>query len=68
MLFSQKLFQRSDYKTLEFKYSMAQEKIEQLQKELNSIKLLKFLKVTQEGFPYFEGNPYFEAFRFKSSE
>ena len=62
MLFSQKLFQRSDYKTLEFKYSMAQEKIEQLQKELNSIKLLKFLKVTQEGFPYFE------AFRFKSSE
>ena len=47
---------------------MAQEKIEQLQKELNSIKLLKFLKVTQEGFPYFEGNPYFEAFRFKSSE
>jgi len=35
---------RSEYKTLEFKYMMAEEKIEHLQKEL------KLLKETQPGF------------------
>ena len=39
---------RSEYKTLEFKYFMAQEKIDQLQKELKS------MKGTQAGFLFFQ--------------
>ena len=44
MKYNLKAFPRSEYKALEFKFSMAQENIDRLEKEL------KLMKDTQKGF------------------
>ena len=43
IFYNQKLSQRSEYKSLEFKYSMAQKDIDRLEKEL------EVMKATQAG-------------------